>query len=432
MIEELRKNVETEIQILREISSYISRLGFATPEEKRLLIGAINSLKKNLRILNNSIPNLLKGVSVVKKLPSKTSKASFEKIQFKRSRADIDVTIEIKDRKKFLEELSISENLIRKLKRKKKDTGEEYEEFQAARGYLKLANKFFLNRSIDLINKGYFRSLSIETKKANINILLETYVAMIIFSSLLGFFVGLIVMVFLLFISLSFVWPIFSLYDGSILIRLAQVFWVPLVLPGLVFFVLYIYPSSEKKSIAKQVEQELPFAVIHMSAISGSGIEPSEIFKIIGLSKEYPALRKEIRKILNQINLYGYDLVTALTNVSKTTPSPRLAELFSGLSTTIHSGGDLKDFFEKRAETLLVSYRLDREKYTRVAETFMDIYISVVIAAPMILMLLLIMISISGIAVGFTPTQMTTIIIGVIGLVNLLFLGFLHVRQPSY
>jgi len=29
-----------------------------------------------------------------------------------------------------------------------------------------------------------------------------------------------------------------------------------------------------------------------MRAISGSGIAPAEIFKIIGLSKEYPYLRK--------------------------------------------------------------------------------------------------------------------------------------------
>ena len=38
-----------------------------------------------------------------------------------------------------------------------------------------------------------------------------------------------------------------------------------------------------------------------MSAISGSGIEPSEIFRIIGLNREYPYLRKEIRKIVPEL-----------------------------------------------------------------------------------------------------------------------------------
>ncbi len=169
-----------------------------------------------------------------------------------------------------------------------------------------------------------------------------------------------------------------------------------------------------------------------MSAISGSGIEPSEIFKIIGLSKEYPFLRKEIRKILNQINLYGYDLVTSLNYVSKNTPSKKLSELLAGLSTTISSGGDLSDFFEKRAETLLVGYRVDREKFTKLAETFMDIYISVVIAAPMILMLLLVMIQVSNINLGFSSTQIGIFIMLIIAVLNVFFIGFLHIKQPTY
>jgi archaeal flagellar protein FlaJ len=169
-----------------------------------------------------------------------------------------------------------------------------------------------------------------------------------------------------------------------------------------------------------------------MSAISGSGIQPSEIFRIIGMSREYKYLRKEIRKILNQINLYGYDLVTALTNVSKTTPSQKLSELYSGLGTTIHSGGNLKEFFEKRAESLLLAYKIDREKYAKTAESFMDIYISVVIAAPMILMLLLIIMTIANFNIGFTTTQFTLLIIAALAFINIIFLTILHISQPTY
>jgi flagellar protein FlaJ len=132
------------------------------------------------------------------------------------------------------------------------------------------------------------------------------------------------------------------------------------------------------------------------------------------------------------LNIYGYDLVTALNNVSKNTPSERLAELLNGLSTTIHSGGGLPEFFNQRSETLLATYRLDREKYTKTAETFMDIYISLVIATPIILILLLVMIGVSGIQIGFSPTQMSLMIILIIALVNISFLGVLHVKQPKY
>ena len=102
------------------------------------------------------------------------------------------------------------------------------------------------------------------------------------------------------------------------------------------------------------------------------------------------------------------------------------------MSITISSGGDIKTFFEKRAEGLLLEYKLEREKYTKMAETFMDVYISIVIAAPMILLLLLVMISVSGIDIGLGITQITLLIVGAIALINIVFLGFLQLKQPKY
>ena len=142
-------------------------------------------------------------------------------------------------------------------------------------------------------------------------------------------------------------------------------------------------------------------------------------------------LEKEFNKLLNKINIYGYDLVSVLRNVAFNSPSAKLAELFNGMATTITSGGDLANFFEKRAESLLFDHRLEREKYTKTAETFMDIYISVVVAAPMILMLLLMMMQISGLGVSLSPTALSLIMVLGVTVINIFFLTFLHLKQPS-
>ncbi len=169
-----------------------------------------------------------------------------------------------------------------------------------------------------------------------------------------------------------------------------------------------------------------------MGSISGSGVEPTQIFRIVGLSKEYPHTKGEIRKVINQINVYGYDLITALKNIARITPSQKLSELLGGMASAITSGGNMRTFFEKRAETLLLNYRIERENFTKVAETFMDLYISIVIATPMILLLLLVMISVSGIGVGLGVNQMTLLIIFIVAIVNIVFLWILSIRQPSY
>jgi Flp pilus assembly protein TadB len=421
MIEDLRRNIENEITILSEISNYSKNLEMAkNPQEKKLIEGAINSLKSNIKSINNSVPGLLNKISLAKKLSPgrETKKPELTKVRLSVGKKEDFVTLSSKEKTRFERELLISKGLIKRLKQKKPERKEEKKirEFKKASGYLKVSNGLFRNVASRLMKKGYFKRLSLELRKANIDILSQTYVAAIFFTSLVAFVVGGAVTALLIYFGFS----------------LLKVVWLILAFPLVTFVMLYTYPSTERKALSRSIDKELPFAVIQMSSISGSGIEPTKIFGIIGLGEDYPYLRKEIRKILNQINLYGYDLVTALNNVSKTTPNIKLSELFSGLSTTISSGGDLSEFFEKRAESLLTNYRLEREKFTKIAETFMDIYISVVIATPMILMLLVVMISVSGIEVGFTTSQIGFLIVFLVALVNIVFLGILHMKQPSY
>ncbi|MBM3233385.1 hypothetical protein FJZ18_04435 [Candidatus Pacearchaeota archaeon] len=433
MIEEIIANIDTEIEMLREISTYYRKLDNSSPSEAKLLYASIDALSTSIKILNNSIPKMLTQVSVAQKLSPREG-IKFESIHFKIRDADVAVTLNTGDREVFLSKLSINEQLLKRLKKKQKIKEEKFEEFKATRGYLKVSNRFFLDTAQNLIKKGNFAPLSLTLKKANMDVLFSTYIAMMLFTTLIAFILSLFLAVFFLFFNFDFMlnsFPPISLASGSIISRIPYVILMPIFIPLIVFSMIYYYPSSEKDTLEKRIDQELPFAVIHMSAISGSGIEPSEIFKIIALSKEYPFLRKEIRKVMNQVNLYGYDLVTSLTNASKTTPSSKLAELFSGLSTTITSGGDLQNFFEKRSETLLLSYRLEREKFIKLAEAFMDIYISVVIAAPMIVMILLVIITASEAGSGFTSTQLGLGIVAIIGIINSFFLMFLKFKQPG-
>jgi len=115
--------------------------------------------------------------------------------------------------------------------------------------------------------------------------------------------------------------------------RFLKTFWIIFVVPAGTLLFLYFYPSFERKSLEGKIDQELPFATIHMAAISGSMIEPTKIFSIISSTDEYPNLEKEFNKLLNEINIYGYDLVTALKDRAINCPSQKLGDLFNGLAT---------------------------------------------------------------------------------------------------
>lgn len=435
MNEAIKKNLEAQMNMLREISYYSNNLGIFSGQERKFVEGAINSLRRTMKIVNSSLPDILDKIYELPNLPSRKNadEKVFEKVVVKKGNYNIEVVLNKKLKSQFLKELSINEDFVNKIRKgniKKKI--EKIEQFEAARGYLRLSNKIFLERAKKLVARGKFRELGSSIKRANIDVLFESYISMIFFTTLLAFVVSILVTIFLVFFSLSFSPPFFSLVVESFFTRIVKIFWIPIVLPAAAFLSTYFYPMSEKKSIGAKINQELPFAVIHMSAISGSGIAPSEIFKIIVFNREYKHLRKEVRKVLNQINLYGYDLVTALNNAAKIAPSDKLADLFSGLSSTITSGANLSTFFEKRSESLLLEYRVEREKYTKLIETFLDIYISVVIAAPMVFLLLLILMSVSGIQVGFTSLQLSIFAVMGIAILNIIFLAILQMKEPPY
>jgi len=433
MIEELKNNVNLEIAILREISTNFAQAEGTSEKEKVLLAAAIESLQKKMKLINNALPEIIKNISPLQPLGAAVKPTTLQKMEITNDNGSkTQVILNKKDREKFMKEHDLGNGFLKRLKKERVEENVAKIEFKGARGYVKLSNRFFLGYAQKMTENDFLSPVGFDIKKGNMDILFSSYISMGLMSAALSIIVGMFFTLFFMFFNLGLDIPFVFAYSGSFLSRLLIVIWLPLVFPILTLAAFYYYPSTEKSSIEKKIDQELPFAVIHMSAISGSGIEPSEIFKIIGLSREYPALRKEIRKIINEINFYGYDLVTALNYVSKNTPSTKLAELLSGLSTTITSGGNLGTFFEKRAESLLMSYRLEREKFTKIAETFMDIYISVAIAAPLLFMLMLVIMQVWSNGIGLTTSQLGVLIMLAIAIINVFFIGFLHMKQPAY
>ena len=426
MFEELKKNLLLEKKIVADISSV--QFGLQSDSGNRnLYLSSIDALKRQLILLNDTIPELLKmpnSEDEKKKLESEKKKVEPEKkkeiggvesvsySQGVNSKGKTFVTINKKDKKEFMEKLKFSEGALTKIKEiKKKSSGEVLVKPSA---YVIISNKFFRKTSDKLSPQ--FVSLGKDLKKSNSRYMLTSYLSMAIMSVMLSFIFGMIV------------FGIFMVIDLSNWKYVAA----PFGLSGLVLAMFYMYPSGEANSVQKLISQELPFVAIHMSAIAGSNIEPVKIFKIIAGSEEYVNVAKEIRKVIAQIEIYGYDLVMASKNVAGRPSNQDLAELFSGLATNIATGGSLKNYLEGKADSFLVDYRLERQKYSELAGTFMDVYISILIAAPLILMMMFIVMNVAGLGMGGMGIT-TLLMLSILGIAvaNVVFLIVLNAKQPK-
>ncbi len=407
------KEVKKE-RILKELKSLESIIDRTEDESERALIqtqiDALNALLERGETKKEKLSEKKKEKKRYKKLETPNEKIKLSAFEYKKLTA-------------------LEKATLKRLKKKESSSTKKTSKKPSV--FVKYANKLFSESSLKLLNREEFEPLKRDLIKSNLRIHPRSYISIMFFSVLVVFVLSFLLSIFLLFFSVSPIPPFIKSYDGALGPRAAKVFWSVIVLPIATFVFMFFYPSMERKTLEIKIDNELPFAAINMSAISGSLIDPTDIFKIIASTKEYPSLEKEFNKIINQVNVLGYDLVSALRNSAINSPSKKLADLLNGIATTITSGGSLPEFFEKRAQTLLFEYRLEREKYTKSAETFMDIYISVVIAAPMVLMLLLMLIQISGIGIGLSTSMITLIMILGVTMINILFLTFLHLKQSG-
>jgi len=436
--DDLKKNIIHLKRTVKEMDSFYNEFDKTKDNlEKSMISSQLDSLRKVANIASEKLKENLNKNSLVKPL-KQTRKVptlpGMKGIEIGKAREISAVQLDIerdKDKKVVKKKLleGLEKETIKRLKKKEKKVVKKKE--RKASAYVGFANRFFSKTSKAILKKGAFRNLKRDLIKANLQFLARSYVSVMLFNTVVALFISIFVFVFFLFFNFGAQPPFLTMVRGSILARVGSVFWIMIAIPLATFLITYLYPSMEKKSIEGKINQELPFATIHMASISESLVEPSNIFKIVVSTKEYPTIEKEFIKLLNEINVFGYDLVTALRNSAFNSPSKKLSEVLDGLATTITSGGDLSDFFEKRSQTLLFEHKLDKEKQTKSAETFMDIYISVVIAAPMILMLLLIMMKVSGLGISLSTTMISVIMALGVSVVNIGFLMFLQLRQTA-
>ena len=327
---------------------------------------------------------------------------------------------------KYLRETNIDKFDLKKVINKKEKIIKDeiiYTTYQAST-FGSIANYFVENLTLSLTKQypKFFNNLAYLITLGDLKVFSKTYFSIMIFSSFLSSLVS------------FFIYLIYTLLaEKNILIGIVQAIPLSFLIGLISLGGFYIYPYSLISARKKAIKNDLPFVIIHMAAIAGSGASPVSIFNLILNSGEYKGLEGEMKKIVNYINLFGYDLSTALKAVSLTTPSNAFKDLLTGITATTEIGGDLRSYLSGKASEALSSYRIERKKYVESLATYSDVYTGVLIAAPLLFMTTLAIINVIGGSVGDVSVR-TISIIGtyfVIPFLNIVFIIFLSVVQPE-
>ncbi|MBU2639158.1 MAG: type II secretion system F family protein [Nanoarchaeota archaeon] len=408
-VEEYKKKKEELEKKLMDIKDRFNKKKLSDEEYKKEL-GLILKGKKEhdvVSVYDKDIRNILKKIEVYN--------SSILKL--------FEVSKEIKEKEGFVE-LEISE--VRKFAKgikKKKDIGlmEEKYLLHKKNFYGQISNQLFKDISSKLIKKypDLFKDFYKTLRMSNMNIFSDTYINMAFLSSLLGF-----VLIYIFLIIFSGIGSFFSII---------QYFFIAFLAAAALFVGFYFWPRIVIDGRRRDIRNELPFAIIHMASVVGSGAPLTSAFSMLLKSGEYKALNGEIKRIMNYVNLFGYNLTTALRVVSENTPSKEFKELLNGMRSTVESGGNLKVYLKNKAEDTFTNYKNERKKYVETLATYSDIYTAVLIAAPLLFIVVLVLISLVGSKLGGLDISFIEKlgIYFVIPAFNVAFIIFLNIMQPE-
>jgi len=267
----------------------------------------------------------------------------------------------------------------------------------------------------------YFRSIKISLYQADAKILFRTYLSLV-------FFLTSSVFIFSFLTTLAF-----SIYlHLNILQTILGLIILPALFSSIIFLLYYLYPITSAQKRKSDIESNLPFALNHMAAIAGSGVPPRVMFKVISRFSEYGEISKEANKITRNVEMFGMDEMTSIKEVASKSPSSTFKDFLQGILTTIQTGGSLNSFLKEEAEKAMFDYRIKRNKYVQQLEIYADIYTAVLIAAPLIFIIMLPILSImQGSLFGFGVRDLVNIGLILLAALNIIFLLFLQVTQPK-
>lgn len=133
------------------------------------------------------------------------------------------------------------------------------------------------------------------------------------------------------------------------------------------------------------IDKELPFALSELSVLAGIGLSPIVLMRRMALRKHDPATTGEFRKVVAMVDAEGRDLVSAMAEVARRSPSDALRTTFWDMANLMHQGGDLETYLKGQSEFVLEEVRAGQKSFTEQLGTYADMYISIVLLGIMFL-----------------------------------------------
>jgi len=182
-------------------------------------------------------------------------------------------------------------------------------------------------------------------------------------------------------------------------------------------------PASDAEVRRRGIEAGLPRTTAFMFALSRGGMEFPQILRILADNRDvYGETATEMSITVREMDLFGRDMITALREMSRQTPSEQFKTFAENLTSVLQSGSDLPAFLEEQYERFREEREERQEDVLELLATIAEGYVSVLVAGMLFLVTILL---VFGLTTTDTLWLLQLLIYLIIPLSNAAFAVFL-------
>jgi len=248
-------------------------------------------------------------------------------------------------------------------------------------------------------------------KRAGMKIYPETYVTLMFLCAVLTIPVSVVALILLYFVKLVFL-----------------VFLVPM--PFYIMIVFMITPSMKASERASSLEREIPFAAAYITVMATGGISPYMSVKRLCNVELMPAMRREAREIMRDVEIFGIDPLSALEDSAKNHPLDTYRDFMAGYASTVITGGDISHFLEAKTHDIFKQRSLRIKAAAERLGTLLESFVIVMVLMSLCFYILFSVDAIYSTGVGMYSTMILYTYVFA-PMLSLVFIYLAHDMQPK-
>lgn len=247
--------------------------------------------------------------------------------------------------------------------------------------------------------------------KAGITLNHVVYISSMIFWTMVSSLAALIFSV----IIFSFLLPTLGLGFSPRLTILGAVL-TPAATGGITFIVFQFYPNYRVGVRKIEIEKNLVYATNFMKILTGAGATSEEVFLSLAKVGKIYGVERSARAIIRDVEILGLDILSALDEESRRSPSYEYSTLLQGYISTVNTGGDIGFYLSAMADGFLESRKRLLSRIIGQLNMAGEIFIAALVAFPIILITILSIMGFFGgqVAGGLSPPQIMMILVYVL------------------